>query len=225
MADHQGQAVYGFQGQPRQPAAAAAAAAAAAVVQPQPQPQQQPQPQPQQPAAAAAAAAAVVQPQPPAAAYVFHEGDITNPYAMTWDAYFNRLKQFLDATYPAVRQAPAQPAAAAAQPAAAAAAPAGLKQQAREAANGAVAVLTGPGPRTFINGRGGIPDVNGRAILDAIKAVLPAGNEHNAQRAATNDAARTYWNTHLDAGGVPPRGAVAQFVVADYKTAIVNAIN
>lgn len=176
------------------------------------------QPQQQQPAAG--------QQQPPAAQvgpYQIADGDITNPYAMTWNAYSTKLKPYLDATYPAVR--PPAVRQAAAQPAAAAAAPAGLRQQARAAADMAAGLLTGPGPRLFINGRGGIPDANGRAILDAIKAVLPAGNQYNTQRAATNDAARTYWNTHLDAGAVAPGGVAAPFVVADYKTAIVNAIN
>jgi hypothetical protein len=32
--------------------------------------------------------------------YVFAAGDITNPYAMTWDAYSRRLKPYLDDNYP-----------------------------------------------------------------------------------------------------------------------------
>jgi hypothetical protein len=60
----------------------------------------------EKPPAAAAAAPAVKPQQPPAAPYVFAPADISNPYAMKWDAYSTKLKPDLDSKYSAGRAQP-----------------------------------------------------------------------------------------------------------------------
>ena len=54
------------------------------------------------------AAAAPAAPAAPAAvgSYQFDDADISNPYAMKWDAYTNKLKTFLDSKYSAGRAQP-----------------------------------------------------------------------------------------------------------------------
>jgi hypothetical protein len=94
------------------------------------------QPQQQQPAAG--------QPRQPAAQvgpYRIAADDITNPYAMTWAAYSNRLKRYLDATYPLRAPAPARAPAAQAP---AAAAEAGGRGDTIAAIKGALKLATSP---------------------------------------------------------------------------------
>ena len=144
-------------------------------------------------------------------------------YRIEYDFYSNTLKPMLEREYSKGERRDAPVAAA---PVAVAAAPAGLRAQARAAADaaGVPGALTGGVPRTFLNNTN-IPDINGRAILNAIKAVIPAGGINDANRNAANTAAKNYWNLHLDAGALPAGGVAGAFDVAEYKTAIVNAIN
>ena len=89
----------------------------------------------QQPAAAAPAAQV--------GPYQIAADDITNPYAMTWVAYSNRLKPYLDATYPLRAPAPARAPAAQAQ-AEAPAAEAGGRGDTIAAIKGALKLATSP---------------------------------------------------------------------------------
>jgi len=92
----------------------------------------QPQPQPQQ-----------QQPAAQVGPYRIAADDITNPYAMTWAAYSNRLKPYLDATYPLRPVAPARAPAAQAQ-AEAPAAEAGGRGHTIAAIKGALKSETSP---------------------------------------------------------------------------------
>jgi len=146
-----------------------------------------------QPQAGQQPAAAPAPPAPAAAVgpYQF-AADITNPYAMNWDAYSRKLKRYLDDNYPV--QPPAPPRVAQAQAQAQAQPPEGPLTH-TESKN-RIRALNGGTPGDFP--RGPLPagwnqgHVNGM-INRADNAVLPAIKNADPFNQAAYDAAMLAW--------------------------------